>query len=76
MMKSKYLSGVLEHFVDKTVNIVMKQERKLVQKYTEDKRTIEDMLFRDEVLSNLTLVTTNQSHHPPNQSNKKDSPLH
>ncbi len=48
-IQGKYLSGLLEHLVDKEVTILIKNERGLLAKYSEDKRTIEDLLFKDEV---------------------------
>jgi hypothetical protein len=52
-IQGKFISGLLEHLVDKEVNLLIKKERELLTKYNEDKRTIEDLLFKDEVyLSN------------------------
>ena len=48
-MRAKYLSGMLEQAVDKEVNLLMKTERVLLEKYSEERRTIEDLLFKDEV---------------------------
>lgn len=48
-MQAKYLSGMLEQAVDKEVNLLMKTERVLLEKYSEERRTIEDLLFKDEV---------------------------
>jgi hypothetical protein len=48
-MQGKYVAGALEHLVDKEVSMLIKTERALLAKYSEDKRTIEDLLFKDEV---------------------------
>lgn len=48
-MKSKYVTGQLEHQVDKLVNKIMRDERNLLGKYSEGRRSIEDLLFKDEV---------------------------
>jgi hypothetical protein len=50
-IQGKFISGLLEHLVDKEVSLLMKRERELLTKYNEDKRTIEDLLFKDEVYS-------------------------
>ena len=49
-MKSKFVSGQLEHQVDKLVNKIMRDERNLLGKYSEGRRSIEDLLFKDEVI--------------------------
>lgn len=49
-IQGKYVSGLLEHLVEKEVTLLIKKERELLTKYNEDKRTIEDLLFRDEVV--------------------------
>ncbi len=48
-MKAKFVAGQLEHQVEKFVNKVMRDERTLLDKYSESRRSIEDMLFQDEV---------------------------
>ena len=48
-IQGKYVSGLLEHLVEKEVTLLIKKERELLTKYNEDKRTIEDLLFKDEV---------------------------
>lgn len=48
-MKSKFVAGQLEHQVEKFVNKVMRDEKTLLGKYSESRRSIEDMLFKDEV---------------------------
>lgn len=48
-MKSKFVSGQMEHQVDKLVNLIMRDERKLLDKYSEGRRSLEDLLFKDEV---------------------------
>lgn len=50
-IQGKYIAGLLEHLVDKEVTLLIKKERELLTKYSEDKRTIEDLLFRDEVVT-------------------------
>ena len=48
-IQGKYISGLLEHLVDKDVTNLTKDERGLLSKYAENRRTIEDLLFKDEV---------------------------
>ena len=48
-IQGKYVAGYLEHLVEKEVTLLIKKERELLTKYNEDKRTIEDLLFKDEV---------------------------
>lgn len=48
-IQGKFISGMLEHLVDKEVTNLIKHERNLLNKYGEDKRTVEDLLFKDEV---------------------------
>jgi hypothetical protein len=61
-IQGKYISGLLEHLVDKEVTNLIKHERNLLNKYGEDKRTIEDLLFKDEVVY-LTYSASNDSDH-------------
>jgi hypothetical protein len=49
-IQGKYVAGILEHQVDKEVSLLVKNERGLLGKYGEDKRTVEDLLFKDEVV--------------------------
>lgn len=49
-MKAKFVSGQLEHQVEKFVNKVMRDEKNLLTKYSEGRRSIEDILFKDEVI--------------------------
>lgn len=48
-IKGKFISGKLEQMVDKEVHLLMRNERGLLDKYAEDKRTIENILFKDEL---------------------------
>lgn len=48
-IKSRYLAGILEQKLDKEVNLLIKTERNLLGKYSEERRTVEDLLFKDEV---------------------------
>merc|ERR1712032_136968 len=48
-IKAKYLSHELELRIDKLVNHVMREEKKVLTKYGEQKRTINDTLFKDEL---------------------------
>jgi hypothetical protein len=54
-IKAKYLSHELELRIDKLVNHVMREEKKVLTKYGEQKRTINDTLFKDEV--SIILIT-------------------
>jgi hypothetical protein len=54
-MKSKFVAGQLEHQVDKLVNKIMRDERNLLNKYSEGRRSIEDMLFKDEVRISISV---------------------
>lgn len=61
-IQGKFISGLLEHLVDKEVTNLIKNERNLLSKYGEDKRTVEDLLFKDEVLL-LSYSATNDCYH-------------
>lgn len=52
-IQGKFVAGVLEHLVDKEVTLLIKNERGLLGKYSEDKRSVEDLLFKDEVIYSL-----------------------
>lgn len=60
-MKGKYVAGQLEHQVDKFVNLIMRDERKLLNKYSEGRRSIEDLLFKDEVSFNSSTINSFKS---------------
>ena len=57
-IQGKYISGLLEHLVDKDVTNLTKDERVLLSKYAENRRTIEDLLFKDEL--QLKIITVNK----------------
>lgn len=57
-IRAKFVAGFLEHQVDKEVTNLIKYERTLLDKYGQDKRTIEDLLFRDEF--QIIMVTVNK----------------
>lgn len=61
-IQGKFISGLLEHLVDKEVTNLIKHERNLLNKYGEDKRTVEDLLFKDEVCL-LTNSASNDRHY-------------
>jgi len=48
-MKSKYLTEHLELTVDKQVNLIMRDEKNILKKYSENNRSTSNMLFKDEV---------------------------
>jgi hypothetical protein len=61
-IQGKYISGLLEHLVDKEVTNMIKHERGLLNKYGEDKRTVEDLLFKDEVGSPSDSASNDRDH--------------
>lgn len=76
-MKAKFVSGQLEHQVEKFVNKVMRDEKNLLTKYSEGRRSIEDILFKDEVSLRANASASNRcGRDPQNQGHQVDCTLH